>query len=489
MNRTGLNLIGADSMQQVRGECVYPLVIEEHRQTYQESIEAVLRGEPRSLEFCMIGLQGRPFWLYSHNVPLRNKKGEVIGVLATTIDITERKKVEAEKKKLEEQLRQSHKMEAVGTMAGGVAHDFNNILAIIAGNAEFALDDIPADSPARESIEEIFKASRRAKDLVSQILAFSRKEAKELLPLQPQPLINEILKLLRSTTPTTVSIVQSIATDCGRVAADPTGLQQVLMNLFTNAVHAMDEKGEITVTLQEVDLESDDFEQLLYITPFSTRKPGKYAWLSVADEGSGMDAETIKRIFDPFFTTKDVGSGTGMGLSVVHGIIESHSGFITVSSEPGKGSTFSVFIPVTEEAENHLLETENTMAPKTGTERILLVDDERPLLVMTKRMLENSGYTVTDEISSLNALEIFKANPDRFDLIITDQSMPAMSGSELAGEILKIKPGMPVILCTGFSTKISAENAEEKGISKYLSKPFSKKTLENAVRNVLDRKV
>ena len=410
------------------------------------------------------------------------RKGKPSYVHCVFHDITERMK-------LEDQLRQSQKMEAVGTMAGGIAHDFNNILTIIAGNTGLALDDIPADSPARRSIEKILKASIRATDLVSQILAFSRKEKKELIPIRPQVLIKETLKFLRSTTPTTISIVQSISNDCGKILADPTGLHQVTMNLFTNAVHALDEKGEIIVKLQEVDLNSDDLKKFPHITSFSVKTPGKYARLSVSDEGTGMDEKTIKRVFDPFYTTKEVGKGTGMGLSVVHGIVESHSGFMAVESKPGQGSTFSVFIPISEVEEEKLLETDTVEASPAGTERILVVDDEKALLELAGRILKRLGYAVTSESSSIKALELFRTNPDQFDLVITDQSMPNMSGTELVAEILKISPDLPCILCSGFSSKVSEANVGEKGISKYLKKPYNKKILSEAVREVLNGKM
>jgi PAS domain S-box-containing protein len=427
-------------------------------------------------------------FLHTKKIPIMDENGEPLFLLGISEDITDRKRAEAEKEKLEEQLRQAHKMEAVGTMAGGIAHDFNNILAIILGNAEMAKDDIPPGNPAKHNIEEVLAASNRAKDLVRQILAFSRKEQRELIPIRPQSLINETLKLLRSTTPTTVSIIQEISQDCGTIEADPTQLHQLVMNLFTNSVHAMDEKGEVAVSLQEIHLNSEeDLDQLLIMTPHAIKTPGTYAKLSITDIGIGIDKETIQRIFDPFFTTKDVGKGTGMGLSVVHGIVESHGGFMTVDSEVGKGSTFNVFFPVTEEQE--VLEFETTAPLQTGTERILLVDDEVSILEMAKRMLEGLGYKVIAKSDSVEALDVFKANPDQFDLISTDQSMPDLSGAELVDEILQIRPDMPVVLCSGFSTKVSEENAKEKGISKYISKPYTKKSLASAIREVLDEKV
>jgi len=420
--------------------------------------------------------------------PYYGEDDTIMGYVVNGRDITKRKMAETEKAELEEKLRQSQKMEAIGTMAGGIAHDFNNILTIINGNAEIAKDDITAENPARENIEEIQKASNRAKDLVSQILAFSRKEKKELIAIQPQSMIKETLKFLRSITPTTVSIIQNISEDCSLIRADPTGLHQLLMNLFANAVHSMNEKGKVSVSLQNVNLDGDNFDKITTTTQFfSIKKPGKYVRLSVTDHGTGMDSETVKRIFDPFYTTKEVGKGTGMGLSVVHGIIESHGGFIDVESKPGQGSTFHVFLPITEEEE--AFEAKATILPQKGTERILFIDDEESLLTLGKRILESLDYKVTTESNSLKALEIFKAAPDQFDLIITDQAMPNMSGSEFISEIVKVRPGIPIILCTGYSSKISEENAKDKGISKFINKPYSKKVLSESIREVLMAKV
>lgn len=420
--------------------------------------------------------------------PYFNRHNEIMGYVVSGRDITERKQAEMESEKLEEQLRQSQKMEALGTFAGGIAHDFNNMLAIIMGNAEMATDDIPEDNPARESIREIHNASKRAKDLVSQILDFSRKEKKELMSIEPQILINETLKLLRSVTPTTVSIIQNISKDCGSIQADPTGLHQLLMNLFTNAVQAVDEKGEVIVGLEEIDLTLEDFDQMQHIVSSSMMIPGKYARLSITDNGSGIDEKTVSRIFDPFFTTKDTGKGTGMGLAVVHGIVENHGGYITVESEPGRGSTFNVFLPIAYKIEEHH-EVEKDAPPSGGTESLLLVDDEEGLLRLASHILKRLGYRVTAEISSLKALETFRIKPDQFDLIITDQAMPDMSGTELIAEILKIRTDIPCILCTGYSSKVNKENAGEKGISKFLNKPFNRKTLASAVRKVLDERL
>lgn len=398
-------------------------------------------------------------------------------------DITERKSAQKEKERLTAQLTQAQKMEAVGHLAGGIAHDFNNILAIIFGNAELALYDISSENPVRQNIEQVLEASIRAKDLVMQILTFSRKDKAILIPIHPQSLINGTLKLLRSTTPTTISIIEDISKDCGAILTDITQFHQIIMNLFSNAVQAMKEKGEITISLKEVILDSNDFTHIP-VASFSLKNPGAYARFSVADTGSGIDQEILSQIFDPFFTTKVEGEGTGMGLSVIHGIVESQGGLITVESKVGRGSTFNVFIPITQKKEIYKVEKESFF--QTGNERILLVDDEKSILIMAKQMLESLGYEVISESSSHKALDTFKSNPTHFDLLMTDQSMPNMSGSELIAEILNERPDIPIILCSGYSNKVSEENYDKKSINMYLRKPYSIKTLSRAVRKVLD---
>ncbi len=402
-------------------------------------------------------------------------------------NITERKDAEKEQDILTEHLNQAQRMETVGILAGGIAHDFNNILSIIFGNVELALNDISPENPVKQNIEAVLAASIRAKDLVSQILTFSRNDKTKLIPIRPQPLINETLKLLRSTTPTTISIIQDISKDCGMVMTDITQFHQIIMNLFSNAVQVMNEKGEVTVRLKEVHLNSNDFTHFSKMSPLSMKTPGAFARFSVADSGTGISQNIIEQIFDPFFTTKKVGEGTGMGLSVVHGIIQSQEGFITIESEEGKGSTFSVFIPITHNEET--LKVKESSPILTGTERILLVDDEELLLNIMDRILEGLGYKVTSEEKSAKALEIFKANPENFDLVITDQSMPDMSGAELVSEILKVRADMPIILCSGYSSKVSEENYKDTGIKMYLYKPYTRKELSETVRKVLDGKV
>ena len=409
----------------------------------------------------------------------RNSKGHPIGFQGIARDISERKKVEKEKILLEKRIGQSQKMESIGTLAGGIAHDFNNILFPIVGYAEMILMDTPEDSPIRDSLNQIYTSSLRAKSLAKQILTFSRQERHELIFMKMQPIIKEALKLIRSTIPTTIEIKQDINTDCGVIKADPTQIHQIVMNLATNAFHAMEETGgELKVSLKEMELGTLDL-----INP--NMAPGVHACLIVADTGKGMDKNLIDKIFDPFFTTKAIGKGTGMGLSVVHGIVTAMGGAIHVFSEPGKGTGFHVYLPV----EKSLSETQVTNSEaeiRGGTEHILLVDDEEAILTMEKQVLERLGYHVTSRTSSIEALEAFRANPDKFDLVITDMAMPKMSGNKLSEALTKIRPDIPILLCTGFSGNMSEEKATFIGIKGFLLKPIVMKDLAQKIREVLD---
>ena len=384
-----------------------------------------------------------------------------------------------EQRKLESQLQQSQRMESIGTLAGGIAHDFNNILSPIVGYTEMVLLDTPEDSPVRDSLNQVYTSALRAKDLVNQILTFSRQDSSELMLMKMQPIVKEALKLIRSTISTTIEIIQDINPDCGVVKADPTQIHQIVMNLATNAYHAMEETGgELKVSLKEVELGEYDI-----ITPDMT--PGVYACLIVADTGVGMDKILTNKIFDPFFTTKEVGKGTGMGLSVVHGIVISMGGTIHVYSEPGKGTQFHVYLPVIKSAaEKPKIQTQVPI--QGGTEHLLLVDDEEAILSMEKRMLERLGYQVTSRTSSLEALEAFRSNPDKFDMVITDMAMPNMPGDKLSVELIKIRPDIPVLLCTGFSEAMSVEKAASLGIKGFLLKPIIMKDLAQKIREVLD---
>jgi two-component system, cell cycle sensor histidine kinase and response regulator CckA len=386
-----------------------------------------------------------------------------------------------EQKKMEEELFQSHKMEAIGTLAGGIAHDFNNILSAILGFSELALRSLPENSRARDDINQVISSGQRAADLVKQILAFSRKGIQELRSFQPNLIVKEALKMLRATLPSTISIEEHIDMVSGSVFADPTSVHQIMVNLCTNAYHAMkDEKGTMIVSLSRQEIGQEEILD-------SDVTPGPFIALSVKDTGCGMDRQTLARIFEPYFTTKVVGKGSGLGLAVVHGIVKTLHGFVKVESEEGKGSTFHVYIPAIAKVVAPPLAAEISEIPG-GTERILVVDDEELIVDMNKFILERIGYKVVATTSSAKALAEISAHPDGFDLVITDQTMPELTGIELAQEVMKIRPDIPIVLCSGYSAVVSEEEALQKGIKRYIIKPVELRALARIVRDVLDEK-
>jgi signal transduction histidine kinase/ActR/RegA family two-component response regulator len=385
-----------------------------------------------------------------------------------------------ERQKLEDRLRQAQKMEAVGTLAGGIAHDFNNMLAVIIGNAELALEDLQQDEPPARNVQQIVRASKRATDLVKQILAFSRKTESGRSPFRLTPLVKETFRLLRGTLPSTIRMDLNITTERDSVVADPSQMQQVLMNLATNAAHAMrDGGGALTVDLGDVDVRNDTL-------PDADMQPGAYVKLTVRDTGTGIETDILDRIFEPFFTTKEAGQGTGMGLAVAYGIVKSHRGAITVETTPGKGSTFNVFLPY-ETVEVEEQRGEGRDVPR-GTEHILLVDDEPEVVQATANTLERLGYRVTGVKSGTEAWEVFEKQREAFDLVITDQTMPDLTGIELAKRMLKVRRDVPIILFTGYSESVSPETAREAGIREFVMKPIAKRDVARTVRRVLDGK-
>ena len=402
----------------------------------------------------------------------RTSDNNPIRVIGTHVDVTDRKK-------MEEKLQQAQKMESIGNLAGGIAHDFNNILFPIVGISELLLDDFPAGSLEHENVRQILKAGQRGSDLVQQILAFSRRYEHKMMPVGVQKILKEVLKLVRSTIPSNIEIVQEIQANCGLVMADPVQLHQIAMNLITNAYHAVAEGGgKIAVQLKETRLGVADL-------PDSSLGPGSYAMLSVSDTGCGIDPVVMDKVFDPYFTTKAQGKGTGLGLAVVYGIVKEHRGDIKVHSELGKGSVFDVYIPIIEKSSNPV-STERVQKDKTGTERILLVDDEESILGLEKQMLERLGYQVTTRLGSMAALDAFRKDPDAFDLVLTDMAMPDMTGDQLAEELISMRPDIPIIISTGFSEQINKEKAEAMGIKGFLMKPAAKSVLAERVRKVLD---
>lgn len=433
--------------------------------------------------------------------PVSDPFGNIVNFVAVKRDVT--KEV-----MLEKQIRQAQKMEAIGTLAGGIAHDFNNILTPIIGYAEMARGKLPEASEVCEEIDAVIKAGNRAKELIKHILTFSREEEHEFKPVQLHLIVKETLKLLRASIPATIDIRQDIDPNAGVVLADAAQMHQVIMNLCSNAEHTMREKGGVLeVTLKAVCFNNiDQYDSINFCRNGDKKcenivkeleedfananvmniKEGAYIKLTVSDTGYGMNKAVMDRIFDPFFTTKSIGEGTGMGLSAVHGIVANHDGAIIVKSKLGEGSEFQVYIPLIESD----FPTDNSLKQPIprGRESILFVDDEEAITRLCKQLLEQLGYKVEVSNSSLDALAAFRADPQKFDIVITDQTMPNMTGEKLARELLEIRPDLPIILCSGFSYTITPEKAKAIGIREYLMKPIVTRELSEAIRQQFDNK-
>jgi PAS domain S-box-containing protein len=425
-----------------------------------------------SVEFRIARPDGTVRSILSRGFGVRDVAGKVIRITGIASDITDRKNLEA-------QLRQAQKMEAIGTLAGGIAHDFNNILAAIMGYSELAQRVISKDSRAQTHLQQVLIASTRARNLVTQILTFSRQEEPERKVLKLQPIIGETLKLLRASLPSTIEIRQSIDTTAPSVMGDATQLHQVTMNLCVNAGHAMKERGGVLgIRLACVDIDRD------FASAHPELKKGPHVCLEVSDSGSGMDRATQERIFEPFFTTKAPGEGTGLGLAVVHGVIKNHEGAIVISSALGVGTTFGVYLPVFDGPPALILH-ESDSVPRGKGEHILFVDDEEMLVSLGKLVLEDLGYRVTSMVDSVEALAAFRSQPEHFDLVITDQTMPRLSGAELATALLEIRPALPIILVTGYSAGMTDEKARATGFRESLPKPCPIPALGEAIRRSL----
>jgi PAS domain S-box-containing protein len=435
-------------------------------------------GKPQLVEERLATTFGNSYWL-TNKSPLLDDDGKIIGLIGISRNITESKHFAAEKRELEERLHQSQKLEAIGILAGGIAHDFNNILSAIFGYTEMALEDAPPGTLLQNDLEMVLISANRAKDLVKQILTFSRQAKIDRLPIKIQPLVKEGLKMLRSSLPATIRISEDIDPHGGTVLVDPTQVHQIVMNLCTNAYHSMEDTGgTLAVSLQTTLITADDKKLS------SLLSPGEYLQLTVSDTGTGIGPAIIDKIFDPYYTTKEINKGTGMGLAIVHGIMKDYGGTITVESRLGKGSIFNLYFPVLENEDLPAgKETEDT--PDRGKERILFIDDEEILAEMGKAMLERLGYQVTIRRSSIEALTTFQNTPDDFDLVITDQTMPFMTGSDLARRMLQIRPDLPIILCTGYSNLVDESSAKALGIKEFALKPLTKGVIAKLVRNAL----
>jgi PAS domain S-box-containing protein len=461
------------SKEEVLGKSMRQFLQTEYPLPRDEIISRLFRDFHWEGELTHTRKDGKKINVLSRWTLKRDSLGNPESIMIINHDITERLR-------LEEHLRQAQKMEAIGRLAGGIAHDFNNILQTIAINADLALCDLPAESGVRDNLELILTSGQRGRDLVRQMLLFGRKSQRkqEILPLTP--LIKETFNLLRSSIPTTIQMNLRLATESDSAYADPSQIQQVIMNLCTNAAYAMRRTtGSMDISLQALTFGLTDL-------PEPDMQPGDYLVLSVKDTGSGMDEEVRKRIFEPFFTTKPVGEGTGLGLSVVYGIVKSHKGGIAVYSEPGKGSIFRVYIP---KADTGVSQKAETLGPiPRGNERILFVDDEEIIVNSVRNMLQHLGYQVTALMDGEEALKVFSANPHAFDLVITDQTMPCMTGEDFGKQLMRIRPDLPVILCTGYSDLISAEKATLMGFRDFIMKPFTVREGAELVRRVLDEK-
>jgi PAS domain S-box-containing protein len=484
INKKGCEILGYPEAEIMGKSWFDHFLSEEQKEKAKDVFQQLMDGKIETIEYVessILTKNGKKRYIDWHNALLKNKTGSIIGIFSSGNDITQRKKAQEERLELQNQLQQAQKMEAIGTLAGGIAHDFNNILMPLLIHTEMTLEALPDDSPWIFNLEEVLRAGNRAKDLVKQILAFSRQSDEQKTYLKMKFVIEDCLKLLRSSLPSTIQIRLNIETQprADTVYADPTQIHQVLMNLCTNSYHAMrGDGGTLEISLVNIDIDSSTEAVLTNLSP------GTYHRLSIKDTGCGMEKEIMDRIFDPYFTTKEKGEGTGLGLSVVHGIVKNHDGAITVESEPGRGTVFYVFLPVAEMEDK--AEIKKVLDPPRGDERVLFVDDEHATTNVMRTMLERLGYTVKVRTDSLEALEAFRANPDGFDLVITDQTMPHMTGAELAREIMQIRQDIPVILCSGFSEQMNEEKARKMGIRAFVMKPVIRSELAQIIRKVMD---
>ena len=461
--------------EEVMGKCIPYVPDWDKKKTESERNNLLMGRAVRERESKRLTKDWRSVDISMNQSLCRDSNGEAIDVLTIIRDITD-------KRKIEKQLIQAQKMEAIGTLAGGIAHDFNNLLFIISGYAEMSMGNLPEGNRVVGNMAQVRKASNRAKELVKQILTFSRMEEQKKKPMLIQPIIKEALAMLRASLPSTIEIRKEIHDNCKCVSADPTRIHQVIMNLCTNAYHAMRENGGVLeVVLRGVTLDIDDTADHLNLSP------GRYVMLKVSDTGKGIEESGIERIFEPYFATKTKGEGTGMGLAMVHGIVKSLGGYVNVSNKPGKGATFYIYLP---EVTSDSTDAEMVFMdfPARGNERILLVDDEEQIVEMLQEMLEHLGYRPTVTTSSEKALKLFHLDPDAFDLVITDQTMPKITGMELTKRLRDIRSDIPVVLCTGYSEMVTQGKINAVGINEYLIKPVQRNEIAGTVRRLLDKK-
>jgi len=479
VNQTGLKLFGYTPEDIANGFNVLDVFIPEDRERLAANIMRNIHGQELGRQhYTAVRKDGTKFPVGAHASPVMSGH-TATGLRGILIDLTATQQANEEKKKLEIQLQQAQKMEAIGALAGGIAHDFNNILSAIIGYTELAMLNEGAEQCTTE-LNEALKAANRAKDLVKQILAFSRQTDEERMPVRVALVAKEAVKFIRATLPTTIEIATRIDEKSGAVLANSVELHQIIMNLCTNAQHAIGEQaGHLEVAVQNADIDLSQKNDLIGL------QPGSYVRISVADTGYGMTPDVMHKIFDPYFTTKEKGVGTGLGLAVVHGIVKKYEGTIKVDSKPGTGTTFHIYLPKVD-----LAAPVSADPPKAligGTERILFVDDEKMLVDIGQQALQRLGYEVVCRTSPLEALELFKAKPDHFDLVITDKTMPGMTGDALAKELLAIRPSLPVIICTGYSQTIDQERSRKIGIRAFVMKPILIQEIAAAVRMALSK--
>jgi len=473
-NLTATTLLGVERSVLIGTPFSSFILVEDQDVFYLHRNQLMDSKKPQSCQLRMVKNDKRVFYANLECIAIEGGDGHPKQIRAAVIDITEQKD-------LENQLRQAQKMEAIGTLAGGIAHDFNNILAAVIGYTELAMDDVEKGTPLADNLEEVLIGGQRAKLLVQQILSFSRKRPGKMAPLYMGNCVQEALALLRSTIPADIEIgIEIHPQEDPCVMGDEVQIHQIILNLCTNAAHAMEAKGgKLTVGVDAVTLGNGKTVNLPNLPP------GKYVKLSVTDTGSGISPENIERIFEPYFSTKEPGRGTGMGLAVVTGIVKAHKGDILVMSKPQRGTTFTVFFPLLEKAACTPEAMSREVLPR-GTEHIFFIDDELPIVRLNKMTLEKLGYRVTTSISSPEALESFRMAPATFDLVVTDMTMPIMTGDRLTAELIKIRPDIPIIICTGYSKKMSKELAKKMGVKAFAYKPLDKAELAKTVRYVLD---